>query len=285
MNDSNGRPRVGLALGGGVARGIAHIGVLSVLEDAGVPIDFIAGTSMGAIIGSSYAAGLSIADLRDLAARTGWNHVTKLRVTRDGLICFMRMESWVEEIVGQFDIRDLGIPFAAVASDLISGERVVLWRGDLGRALRASSSVPGFAPPVEWDGRMLVDGGVTDNVPGDVVRMLGADYVIGVDVFMPSLRPQLGPLNRGIAAIETLVRHAGQGPNECDRLIVPHLEGTSYFRFSQYRDLIALGEEAARDQLPSILADLEQWPETPSTEETTPVEILLKHPAPAPSAN
>ncbi len=286
MSELNGRPRVGLALGGGVARGLAHIGVLSVLEKGGVPIDAIAGTSMGAIIGSAYAAGLSIADLRDLAARTGWGHVTKLRVTRDGLICFMRMESWVEEIVGRFDVRDLAIPFAAVASDLISGERVVLWRGDLGRALRASSSVPGFAPPVEWDGRMLVDGGVTDNVPGDVARMLGADYVIGVDVFTAALRPKLGPFNRGIAAIETLVRHAGQGPEECNQLIIPALAGMSYFQFSQYRELIALGEDAARQQLPAILADLENLSSPANDDQhATPVEVLLKHPAPQPSAN
>jgi NTE family protein len=276
---------VGLALGGGVARGLAHIGVLSVLEEAEVPIDFITGTSMGAIIGASYAAGLTIADLRDIAARTGWSSVTKLRVTRDGLICFMRMEDWVEEIIGQFDIRDLAIPFAAVASDLISGERVVLWRGPLGRALRASSSVPGFAPPVEWDGRQLVDGGVTDNVPGDVARMLGADYVIGVDVFMPALRPQLGPLNRGLAAIETLVRHAGQGPDECDRLISPDLAGASYFRFSPYRDLIARGEDAARQQLPAILGDLAEWTGSAAARAQSLVEVLLKHPAPEPSAN
>lgn len=259
MSAANGRPRVGLALGGGVARGLAHIGVLSVLDEAQVPIDVIAGTSMGAIIGSAYAAGLSINELHDLASRAGWSRVARLRVTRDSLICFMRLEGWVEETVGEFDIRDLAIPFAAVASDLVTGDRIVLSRGSLGRALRASSSVPGFAPPVELDGRMLVDGGVTDNVPGDVARLMGADYVIGVDVFKPMLRPKLGPLSQGLAAIETLIRHAGQGPNECDQLIVPELGGMSYFLFSQYRALIALGEEAARRQLPAILADLNGW--------------------------
>lgn len=261
-----GRPRIGLALGGGVARGLAHIGVLAVLEEARVPIDAIAGTSMGAIIGSGYAAGLTIRDMRDLAARAGWGRVARLRVTRDGLLCFMRLEDWVEETVGQFDIRDLAIPFAAVASDLITGERIILDRGDLGTALRASSSVPGFAPPVAWDGRMLVDGGVTDNVPGDVARHLGVDYVIGVDVFKPAMRPKLGPFNQGIAAIETLVRHAGQGPDECDQLIVPDLEGMSYFRFSQHEELIALGEQAARRQLPAIWADLERL-QQPGTRE------------------
>ncbi len=248
--------KVGVALGGGVARGIAHIGVLSVLEEAGIPIDVVAGTSMGAIIGSAYSAGLSIAELRALAARTGWNDVTRLRLSTDGLICFQKMESWVVETVGEYDVRDLALPFAAVASDLVTGERVVLWCGPLATAIRASSSVPGFAPPVHWDGRQLVDGGVTDNVPGDVARMLGADYVIGVDVFMPAFRRFLGPLGQGVAAVETLVRHAGQGPNECDRLIVPHLEGASYFHFSHYESLIALGEAAAREKLPLIQADL-----------------------------
>lgn len=262
--------KVGVALGGGVARGLAHIGVLSALEEAGIPIDVIAGTSMGAIIGSAYSAGLSIADLRAIAARTGWSDVTKLRLATDGLICFQKMETWVEETVGDFDLRDLAIPFAAVASDLVTGERVVLWCGRLATAIRASSSVPGFAPPVHWDGRQLVDGGVTDNVPGDVARMLGADYVIGVDVFMPAFRRALGPFGQGLAAVETLVRHAGQGPNECNRLIVPHLEGASYFHFSHYETLIALGEAAAHEKLPLIrddLARLRGAPAEPEAEE------------------
>lgn len=250
------RVKVGIALGGGVARGIAHIGVLSVLEEAGIPIDVIAGTSMGAIIGSAYSAGLSITDLRAIASRTGWSDVTKLRLSTDGLICFQKMEEWIEDTVGDFDVRDLAIPFAAVASDLVTGERVVLWCGRLATAIRASSSVPGFAAPVDWDGRRLVDGGVTDNVPGDVARMLGADYVIGVDVFMAAFRRVLGPLGQGLAAVETLVRHAGQGPDECDRMIVPHLAGASYFHFSHYETLIALGEAAAREKLPLIQADL-----------------------------
>jgi len=248
--------RVGLALGGGVARGLAHIGVLSVLEEAGVPIDCIAGTSMGAIIGSAYCAGLSVSELRDIAARTGWWSVSRPIPSAGGLVTFARMERWIEDNIGEFDVRDLAIPFAAVASDLISGERVVLWRGRLCSAVRASCSVPGFAPPVELDGRMLVDGGITDNIPADVARMLGADYVIGVDVFMPAMRRHLGPLGQGIAAIETLVRHAGQGSNECDCLIVPPMEGRSYFRFASHKELIALGEEATRRRLPIILEAL-----------------------------
>jgi NTE family protein len=274
MNDENGRLKVGLALGGGVARGLAHIGVLSVLEEARVPIDCIAGTSMGAIIGAAYCAGLGIDDLRAIAARTGWHHVSSPFPSLNGLIKFSKMEQWIEDNIGEFDVRDLAIPFAAVASDINSGERVVLWRGRMCAAIRASCSVPGFVPPVESDGRFLVDGGITDNVPADVARMLGADYVIGVDVFVPALRRYLGPFSQGIAAIETLIRHAGQGNTECDTLIVPPLEGHSYFRFSEYEKLITLGEEATRRQLPAILQALEQE-KTPSLETSRSSEDVL----------
>ncbi len=256
MSSSNGRIRVGLALGGGVARGLAHIGVLSALEEAGVPIDCVAGTSMGAIIGASYCAGLDIGDLRQIAARTGWWQVSRPLLSAGGFVTFMRLEQWLIDNIGEFDVCDLAIPFAAVASDLISGERVVLDQGRLCTAIRASCSVPGFVPPVELDGRMLVDGGITDNIPADVARLLGADYVIGVDIFMPALRRRLGPFGQGLAAVETLVRHAGKGSNECDALIIPHMEGRSYFKFSDYERLIALGEEATRQQLPAILEAL-----------------------------
>ncbi len=258
MNGSESRVRVGLALGGGVARGLAHVGVISVLEEAGIPIDCVAGTSMGAIIGASYCAGLDVAALKAIAGRTGWWSVSRPLFSAGGLFTFSQMERWLEDNIGEFDVRDLAIPFACVASDLVTGERVVLWRGRLCRAIRASCSVPGFVPPVEMDGRLLVDGGITDNIPADVARMLGADYVIGVDVFMPALRRALGPFGKGIAAIETLVRHAGQGNAECDCLIVPHMEGLSYFRFADYRKFIALGEEAARRRLPAIREGLAQ---------------------------
>lgn len=256
MSSNNGRIKVGLALGGGVARGLAHIGVLSVLEKANIPIDCIAGTSMGAIIGAAYCAGLTIEDLKGIAARTGWWQVSRPLFSAGGFVTFKHLEAWMEDNIGQFDVRDLAIPFAAVASDLISGERVVLSKGRLCTAVRASCSVPGFVPPVEQDGRILVDGGITDNIPADVARLLGADYVIGVDIFMPTLRPRLGPFSQGIAAVETLVRHAGRGANECDCLIVPHMEGRSYFKFSDYERLIALGEEAALQQLPAIRQSL-----------------------------
>ena len=256
IDSKNGRLRVGLALGGGVARGLAHIGVLSVLEEAGIQVDCVAGTSMGAIIGAGYCAGLEIADLKELAARAGWWQVTRPALSAGGFVTFKRLERFLEEQIGEFDVRDLAIPFAAVASDLVNSERVILDQGRLCTAIRASCSVPGLAPPVELDGRVLVDGGITDNIPADVARMLGADFVIGVDVFTPAHKRYLGPLGQSITAIETLIRHAGQGKDECDCLIIPDLAGQSYFRFSNHVRLIALGEAAARRQLPALLAAL-----------------------------
>lgn len=283
-SSNNGRLRVGLALGGGVARGLAHIGVLSELERAGIPIDCIAGTSIGALIGAAYSAGLELDDLKAIAARTGWWQVSRPFFSAGGFVTFQQMEQWIEDNVGQFDVRDLAIPFAAVASDLLSGERVILSEGRLCTAIRASCSVPGFVPPVESDGRILVDGGITDNIPADVARLLGADYVIGVDIFMPALRPRLGPFSQGIAAIETLVRHAGKGSNECDCLIVPHLEGHSYFKFSHYKQLIALGEEATRQQLPAIREALSRA-EPVSSRPATPAPVVQPDYRPVYTAN
>jgi len=274
MNRENGRPKVGLALGGGVARGIAHIGVLAELERAGVSIDCIAGTSIGALIGASYCTGLSVDELRDIAARTGWWQVSRPFFSGGGFVTFKRLEQWIVEHLGDFHVEDLAIPFAAVASDLVSGERIVLSEGPLTTAVRASCSVPGFVPPVEYNGYVLVDGGITDNIPADVARLLGADYVIGVDIFMPALRPRLGPLSKGLAAIETLVRHAGMGDEECDCLIVPNLKGVSYFRFSEYAQLIALGEEATRRALPQIMDGLQ---EMEASQRQSRDDIPLRH--------
>lgn len=278
MSRDNGRLKVGLALGGGVARGLAHIGVLSELERAGVTVDCVAGTSIGALIGASWCAGLSVDELRDIAARTGWWQVSRPFVSGGGFMTFMRLEKWIIDNLGDFHVDDLAVPFAAVASDLVTGERVVLRDGRLTTAVRASCSVPGFVPPVELEGRVLVDGGITDNIPADVARLLGADYVIGVDIFMPALRPRLGPLSKGLAAIETLVRHAGMGSDECDCLIVPELRGESYFRFSEYARFITLGEEATRRALPEILDALQRAEAAPREPQTiTPPQFGTIH--------
>ena len=256
MPQNNGRKKVGLALGGGAARGLAHIGVLSVLEQADIPIDFIAGTSMGAMIGVAYCAGIEISQLLENAANTTWWQISSPTWPRHGWLSFEKMEHWITNMIGDVDIRDLAIPFAAVATDIETGERVIFQEGPVGKIIRASCSVPGVVEPLEYGGRLLCDGGISDNLPDYAARMLGSDYVIGVDVFAPAFRTFLGPAGALLAAVETMVQHAGGGDLDADCLIIPDLVGKSYIRLSKHEEIIAAGERAAREMLPVIQAAL-----------------------------
>lgn len=260
MTLSNKRKKVGLALSGGVARGPVHVGVLNVLEQEGIPIDYVAGTSAGAIVGAAYCAGLEIPQLRTLAVDSGWRSMARLTRSRHGLISFSKMESYLESLVGELDIRDLSIPFTAVVTDMERGRPVSLHRGRLATAVRASCSVPGVVTPVEINGRYFCDGGVTNNLPVDAVREMGADYIIAVDLFVPIYRPRLGVLGALLAALELLIRHAGGGSNQADCLIEPAIAGHNYLNFSRKKSLqyIALGEAAARQVVPTIKAALNQ---------------------------
>lgn len=259
FNGARPRPRIGLALGGGVARGPAHIGVLAALEAADIPIDCIAGTSAGALVGAGYAAGLSLADLEGLARSTKWWSVARPAWPSYGIVSFARMEKWLGEIVGPLEFDDLTMPFAAVAADVTCGETVVMRQGSLVTAVRASCSVPGFVTPVWREGRWLCDGGIVDNIPVDAARALGADYVIGVDLFEPAYDRTWGPLGPLTAAIETLIRAAGGGLRDADCLVTPDLSGVSYFRFSRANQYIALGRRAMAEMVPQIAADLAAW--------------------------
>jgi len=258
MPGKNGRLRVGLALSGGVARGPVHVGVLSVLEQENIPIDFVAGVSAGSIVGAAYCAGLPMPQMRELSLTLGWRNVISPTWPRHGLVSFAKIETLLEDWLGELDIRDLAIPFSTVVTDLDKGEQVILRQGRLATAVRASCSVPGFVTPVEMDGHCYCDGGVVDNLPVDAVRQMGADFVIGVDLFVPIYRRRLGPLGAGSAAIQTLVRQSGGGFKEADCLIQPDISGHSYINFSRKKSgqYIALGAAAARRVMPTLKAIL-----------------------------
>jgi NTE family protein len=145
---------------------------------------------------------------------------------------------------------------------MVSGERVIIRDGRIARAIRASCSVPGIVTPVIIDGRLLGDGGVVDNLPVDVARDLGADFVIGVDVFEPYYNRARGPLGKGLTALETLVRNSGGGVGRADILIAPRTAGKTYVRFSHYKELVALGEAAAESSLPYLNQHLRNWRST-----------------------
>src|SRR5690554_854065 len=210
------RPRIGLALSGGGARGGAHIGVLRALEELRVPIDYIAGTSIGAIVGGFYAAGHSTDDLEELVRTIDWD-TAFLNITPRQLRSFRRKRDddsflvrqrpglnrgeielplglvqgqMIDLIIAQYtlsastvdDFDELRVPFRAVAADIATGEAVVLEEGSLARAIRASMALPAALPPVEIDNQLLVDGGIAMNLPVEIARELGADIVIAVDI-------------------------------------------------------------------------------------------------------
>lgn len=237
-------------------RGWAHVGVLSVLERERIPIDCVAGASAGALTGALYCAGVPLPQLRALASRVRWRDFASPVWPVKGFVSFARLERWLVATIGDLDFSDLKLPFAAAATDLETGESVALKEGRVAPAVRASSSVPGIVTPVEVDGRFLVDGGASNNLPVSLVRALGADYVIGVDLFAPVLRRRWGPFGFGFAAVETLIRQAGGGVKAADCLITPQLAGASYLRFTKDKELIALGEQAAEAKLACIRAAL-----------------------------
>ena len=278
-------PRIGLVLSGGGARGLSHVGVLKVLERERVPIDMIAGTSMGAIIGGLYASGMSAARLEDELLKVNWDAVFAGRVDRQllsqrrkeedfeispaieigmrdgelraplgalsgrGLETLLRRYTLPVREVRRFDA--LPIPFRAVATDMESGRPVVLSEGDLALAMRSSMSVPGVFAPTEIDGRILGDGGLVNNVPVDVVRAMGADVVIVVNIGTPlSGRDTLSSVG-GLTAqminilTEQNVQRSLASLGVRDVLIAPNLGPLGSGDFARVRELIDRGEQGA----------------------------------------
>lgn len=251
----NGCKKVGLALGGGAVRGFAHVGALVELEKAHIPVSYVAGTSVGSIIGALYVAGVPLPVIRELATQMNWGYFARPTLSREGLVSFDKLEKWLIHMIGDLHFADLDTPFAVSTIDMESGEEVIINSGPLARAVRASCSVPGFVTPVWHNGRLLGDGGIVNNVPVSVVRQMGADYVIAIDVFQESSsRRLLGPLNRGLEAIEILVR--GTGWRSADCTITPQLSGKTYVRFAHGGQLMDLGAAAMLEKLPVIQADL-----------------------------
>jgi NTE family protein len=250
------RKKVGLALGGGVVRGLAHVGVLSALEAEGIPVDYVAGTSAGSLIGATYCAGLSVEEIKQHTLRMYWWHIARPVLSLRGFVNFDRLAKWLIDRVGDLHFSELKIPCAAMATDLESGKPVALSEGRVAPAVQASCSIPGFVVPVQIGNKLLGDGSISDTIPVDVLRRMGADYVIGVDIFASSIRRRLGPLAIGLAALEILIERAGGGIDLADCLIAPDVAGKTYFRFSKREEFFELGEKAAREKLPEIRAAL-----------------------------
>ncbi len=270
------RPRVGLALSGGGARGLAHIGVLKVLEREGIPVDYLAGTSMGGLIAAGFAAGLSADYLEREALHMGQYaqlvRLFDLTLPGAGLVEGKKIEAYLMQHLGERTFDDLEIPLALMAVDLQNGEEVVLVEGPVVEAVRATISMPGVFVPVYRDGRVLVDGGLLNNLPADVVRRMGADVVMAVDVFMPLDRlppfpdgndgrlplPQISlaieTLRRSVLVVGAHLQTQRLAQARPEVLIRPEL-GRDITLFSGYNraaEIIAAGERAAEQALPRI---------------------------------
>lgn len=176
------RPKIGLALGSGSARGVAHLGVLKVLEEEGIPIDMIAGTSAGSLMGGAYAAGVTVKDMMTLAASMKWGNIIRPTIPIRSFVQNGPMINFLEKYFGKKLIEDLPIPFAAVASDLKTGDAHIMKSGSLSHAISASTAIPSIMRPVKFQGKVLCDGAIVHPVPAALVKSMGADIVIAVNV-------------------------------------------------------------------------------------------------------
>jgi NTE family protein len=258
-------PRVALVLGGGAARGFAHVGVLRVLEQEKIPIDLIVGTSVGSLIGALYAEDRNSFEVewtafqleeQDLLDYGVFNAVMGMSFAAGD-----RLEQWLGAKLKVKNIENLKVPFAAVATDLNWGSRVVIDKGSVARAVRASSAIPGVFPPVQHLGKILVDGGVSDNIPIAVAREKGADIVIAVDISE----------NVGNTDIKNVVDVVLQATNimfalnvenskkGADVLVIPKIGDVGMLDFTQKKRCMTAGIQAGREAVPQIRKAIADW--------------------------
>ncbi|MBN1572058.1 MAG: patatin-like phospholipase family protein [Deltaproteobacteria bacterium] len=281
-----GQKSVGIALGSGAARGLAHLGILDVLMEAGVEIEFVSGTSIGAFVGAFFCAGKIDELVRFAKNLTSWESLkfADFMIPKNGLIEGKKIEKFMRDHLGDRRIQDLDIPFACVAADYYTGAEVILNKGDLVDAVRASISIPGIFKPVPVNGLLLVDGGVVNPVPVEVVRGLGADYIIAVDI-SPSIanmtiskdvdnfrQEDMAALSKfrsdgrnlehspnifevimgSISIMEALVNTMRLKSEKPDIIIKPDVFDLGLFEFYKYKLGVSRGEEAAKGVLNKI---------------------------------
>jgi NTE family protein len=249
-------PALGLALGGGFARGIAHIGVLKVLEEAQIPVSFMAGTSVGALIGAAYCGGLTAAELEQIAFQVRSHHIARWTLSKLGLATNQRMAVFLHRILKQKTFEDLKIPLAIAATDFTSGEGVAFRSGPLIDAVRASCAYPGIFLPVEINGRLLVDGMLAYPVPSVPLREMGARRVLSIN--LKGGLSRTGPRHVfdviGQSFSIALEQSAKVWRRASDLVVEPDVTGFEYDDFARAGEMIHAGEVAMRQALPQVQA-------------------------------
>ena len=268
------RKRVGVALSSGAARGLAHVGVLDVLQKNGIPIDLIAGTSIGAIVGAFYAAGKDISEIRKAVVSLNRRQMLSLAdftIPTRGFIKGRKITEWLKSVIGGTCFSDLKLPFTCIATDISTGEEVVIKEGSVVAAVRASASMPVIFTPARLGGRFLVDGGLVNPIPVRILREMGADFIIAVSV-VPYLSNRVQPQDPSITTrpkepniLSVLIRlmyivgyqAALSGIREANITITPDVAHIRPDNFNRARECILQGEKAAQRAIPELKRKLE----------------------------
>jgi NTE family protein len=248
-------PKVGLALSGGFARGIAHIGVLRVLRDAGIHVHAVAGTSVGALIGAAYCAGTPLEEMERIGGATGFTDFGRWTPSWLGLATNLRLEKYLERLTPAKTFEELTTPFAIATTDLNAGVSVYYTKGRMGPPLRASCAYPGLFVPIEYEGRTLVDGFLTAPVPVEGAMLLGADVIIAVYLEAGNIetpRTFTDVLSRSFTIIQ---RHTDLAwRQQADIIIEPNVKPFVWDDFTRTPELVAAGQAATLAALPQIRA-------------------------------
>jgi len=257
------RPKIGLAFGGGFARGLAHIGVLKVFEEEKLPVDFIAGTSVGSVIGACYCSGISAKELEEIAAIIRFKDIGRYTLSRFGFVSNDRMAGLLNKILKVKTFEELRLPLAIAATDFVTGEPVTFREGGLVDAVRASCAYPGMFLPVKVNGRLLVDGLLSHVVPAPPLKEMGADRVLAVSLSAHWCNSTTGPRHVfdviGQCFSIAAEKMSSTWQKDADLVIEPDIACFGYDDFARAADLVRVGEKATRDVLPQI----KQWFEAP----------------------
>lgn len=255
--------KIGLALGSGGSRGVAHLGVIKALEEENIRPDYITGCSMGAVVGAGYARGLSVDEMYSMVMDVkaiNLIDISAVPITRLALLKGNKMQKLLLSKIGKVDFKELKIPFRCVASDLYSGRLVTLSKGDVSEAVRASSSIPTVFQPVKTYGMMLVDGGVLCRVPTEQVREMGADVVIAVDV-LDNTKESVTEVKNIVAMVvrifdmmdyngTTMKKKLTANDNEV--WVVPEMKGLSQYAVKDFDKAFEEGYKTAKEMMPQI---------------------------------
>jgi len=280
-------PSIGLALGGGFARGIAHIGVLKVLEAENIPIRFVAGTSVGALIGAAYCSGVSPTELEELATRVRFRDLARWTVSRYGFATNLRMLSFLNRILKVKTFEELHIPLAVTATDLASGEGVIFRTGPLADPVRASCAYPGVFLPVTVNGRVLVDGMLAHSLPSQPVRDMGADRVLAVNLKSTWSKAD-GPrhifdvIGQCFSIAQEM--NCAQARACADLVIEPDVTGYRYDDFEHSAELVRIGEDTALNALSQVRSWLEVASPATKTKRSA-AKLPTSSPMPSPAVS